>query len=584
MGGLTAYTYTMDDNTQLSTTAYISDVVHATFDEHFDTIKGAINYLQALFDDNLWYASISYFSNDVPDYGISDMKRIFPNTTKINYANNTIVWSDDKSVSLGFLINVTSSDTIYTNAPVYRENTTPTIIDTTPSSIFWFSSQYSNNFNGHDYFDTRLILFPSTIVDNNKLDLSSFSLKAGYYRSPRYYILTVRLEYNTVTHLFERVRVVASQAPTLYITPTQYNYWNGREVPDPFLPPDPYAPGGTSTGGGGGGSFDGSSTPVAHPSLPNLEVVDTGFLTLYSPSVTQVKAMADYLWSDGFSLDDFKKIFADPMEAILSLHAVPVSPATGGLKEVKLGNVATGVYMPSVSSQWVQVSCGALTLPEYWGAYLDYNPYTTLQLYLPYIGTISVSADDVIGKPLSLQYNFDVLSGACAATLMSNGTVLYNLQGSGVMQIPFTSLTYGNLLSALTQLAGTALAVGTTIGIGAATGGVGLAPAIGAFGAGVGGVASAEVNAQKQSIAHGGAISGTSGFMGIQVPYFILSRPFLCLPEKQNEFIGYPSYITVSLSDISGYTEVDSIHLEGVPATDSELAEITRLLQQGVIF
>ena len=39
----------------------------------------------------------------------------------------------------------------------------------------------------------------------------------------------------------------------------------------------------------------------------------------------------------------------------------------------------------------------------------------------------------------------------------------------------------------------------------------------------------------------------------------------------------------MKLKDLSGYTEVESIHLENVPAMEEELNEIERLLKSGVI-
>lgn len=47
---------------------------------------------------------------------------------------------------------------------------------------------------------------------------------------------------------------------------------------------------------------------------------------------------------------------------------------------------------------------------------------------------------------------------------------------------------------------------------------------------------------------------------------------------------GYPSYITAKLGDLEGYTEIDSIHLENIGATESELSEIESILKGGVIF
>ena len=55
------------------------------------------------------------------------------------------------------------------------------------------------------------------------------------------------------------------------------------------------------------------------------------------------------------------------------------------------------------------------------------------------------------------------------------------------------------------------------------------------------------------------------------------------MPGNQNRYQGYPSFVTTVLGGLSGYTEVDSIILEGVPASDTELSEIVSLLQGGVI-
>ena len=40
---------------------------------------------------------------------------------------------------------------------------------------------------------------------------------------------------------------------------------------------------------------------------------------------------------------------------------------------------------------------------------------------------------------------------------------------------------------------------------------------------------------------------------------------------------------TVTLSDLTGYTEIYNIHLEDMSCTDNEKTEIERLLKEGVI-
>lgn len=86
------------------------------------------------------------------------------------------------------------------------------------------------------------------------------------------------------------------------------------EIVIPPSPNDPYNPGGNSGGGGGEGNFDNTTIPVDIPALPTLSAVDTGFISLYNPSLSQLNDLASYMWSDLFDLDTFKKNFRRPNE------------------------------------------------------------------------------------------------------------------------------------------------------------------------------------------------------------------------------------------------------------------------------
>ena len=96
-------------------------------------------------------------------------------------------------------------------------------------------------------------------------------------------------------------------------------------------------------------------------------------------------------------------------------------------------------------------------------------------------------------------------------------------------------------------------------------------------------IASTAVNSMKPSVEKSGSMGGMGGMLGVQTPYLILTRPRQARPARQNTFTGYPSFITMKLSDCSGYTEIESIHLEKISATEQELSEIESLLKGGVI-
>lgn len=333
---------------------------------------------------------------------------------------------------------------------------------------------------------------------------------------------------------------------------------------------DPYENGGSSGTGGGGGSFDNTSTPINIPSLPSISAASTGFISLFNPTLNQLNELSSYLWSDLFEINGWKKLFANPMDAILGLSIVPVAVPSGGTREVKVGNIGTGISLTVAASQFVEVDCGSIDVNEYWGAYLDYEPYTQAQIFLPYIGTRPISVDDIMGKTVRVVYHVDILTGACCCFVKCGDSVLYTYNGQCSIPIPITGANYTSVVNGV-------ISVAASVGSLVATGGSSAPTAIPA-------IASSVVNQMKPQVEKSGSISGSAGVLNMQTPYLILIRPRQALPSKQNEFIGYPSLITVQLTELSGYTEVQSIHLENIPATQEELAEIESLLKGGVIF
>lgn len=341
--------------------------------------------------------------------------------------------------------------------------------------------------------------------------------------------------------------------------------------PAPIQPTDPYSPGGTSEGEiGGSGDFDDTSEPIDFPSLPTIGAVDSGFITIFNPTLAEVKSLATYMWNNPlFDLTTWKKIFADPMDAILGLSLIPVTIPDAGARAINVGNIATDVTMNVAAAQFIEIQCGSINVNEYWGAYLDYSPYTKVEIYLPYCGTHQLSIDDVMNKTLEVRYHVDILSGACCAYVKCGESVLYTFLGQCSSSIPIAANDFTSVINGV-------LSAAVSIGSMVATGGLSAPLAVPQL-------ASTAVNAMKENVEKSGAISGTGGLLAIQKPYIILTRPRQALPENQNAYTGYPSFITAVLGDLSGYTEIEQIHLHDVPATGEEIVEIEKLLKTGVI-
>lgn len=300
------------------------------------------------------------------------------------------------------------------------------------------------------------------------------------------------------------------------------------------------------------------------PPTPPSYITNNKMFTLYNPSGGDLNNVATFLWSSGWSVDAFKKIFANPIQCILGLMVLPQLSATVSTKELTFGNIPSGINLHYFESQFFDFDCGSFDVKEYYASYLDYSPYTKVSIFLPFIGDHELDVDEVMNKTITVKYRFDLASGDCVAFIFVGSSVHYQFSGNCAARLPIGASS-SNALSSLFSLFSMAASVPAGL------------PALGAASA-------IAVTSMKQKISHSGSISGSAGLMGVLTPYLIITRPRQAYPMNQNVYTGYPAFITESLSQLTGYTEVEQVHLEHVPATGEELVELERLLKEGVLF
>ena len=306
--------------------------------------------------------------------------------------------------------------------------------------------------------------------------------------------------------------------------------------------------------------------------VPAVGIPGTGFVAIYNPTQSQLALFSQYLWSNDF-VDNIKKLFEDPMQAVIGLHMIYATPSRGADHNIICGYLDSGVNSRTVSNQYINIACGAIKISKYFGNILDYAPYTKIQLFLPFIGVVNLDTNEVMGSTLNVTYRVDVLTGACLAQVYVSrsdyGAVMYTFSGNCAVQLPITG---GNYSSIIANTIGIGASIGATIASGGALAPVAVAGA-------AAGVSNSHLN-----VAHSGSIGANAGAMGGKIPYLIITRPKPYNANNYNNFYGYPSNNTIKLSSCTGYTRVKDIHLENISsATDDELNEIESLLKEGVI-
>lgn len=425
--------------------------------------------------------------------------------------------------------------------------TSPVLISTAPlaTAITEDGTAPSQNMTTFDYLYQGL-RFYMTIIGGNSLPLST------------------ALEY---ANLEQYMAALPQKVFSLLVSESYANV-QISDASDPYGDlTDPSEP------DGGQGDPDPEDDPVTEETLPIPAVTGLGFSTIYVPTQTDLYNLAAYLWGGNLDLDNFLKLFANPMDSILGLSAVPLV-LSGTYEPVYLGGqLLQNITLPRYTGRSaVKVDMGSVTIDERWGSYLDYDPYTELSIYLPFIGIKNIKADDVMGKTVQLMYDIDILSGACLAYLRPvGGSVLYEWSGQCAMQIPITGSNWDNIFS-------------TAISTAATLGGALFAPASAPVLGGAVASAASQAIAAKPRIERSGAMNGVTGFLGQLRPYIIRTIPEAYIPSDQNKFIGYPSYVSVDFSTLQGYNEIASVHLENIPATGDELTELESILKGGAIF
>ena len=328
------------------------------------------------------------------------------------------------------------------------------------------------------------------------------------------------------------------------------------------------------------GDYNHTSDPVPEPDLPSVSVTDSGLVTLFAPTESQLKSLANYLWSDAFSLDNFKKMLNNPMDCILGLSIVPVNVPRGSAREITVGNIVTTVSCDICPTQYVKVDCGTFTFDRHkmTNSYLDYSPYSKCYLYLPFIGVQEINIDDFMQSTMHVVYHVDILTGAMFCYVMRDNSVMYTYMGQCAENVPLSSSSYSNTIGSIMSAAASIVGVASVV----ATGGASAPVAAGLLTGATTSTANA-VTSLKPSVAHSGSIGGGAGIMGVNYPYLIFNTPHVSIPSQQRHYTGYPSNQIVKLSALKGFNVIQAINLSVSGANDAEMNEIENILKGGVI-
>lgn len=369
--------------------------------------------------------------------------------------------------------------------------------------------------------------------------------------------------------------------------------WGGASVPD-----SPDNNGGGGGEGGGGGQYDdddsNGNTPEDLPDL-DVDILDTGFVSLYNPSTAQLKDLAAFLFTgitENIAIV-LKRLVANPLDYIVSLNLCHLNLTSESSEFVKFGGVNTNVSMPKLANQFLKLKGGTCTIDErkQTMSFLDYAPNCQCKIWIPYCGMHELPIELVMGSTMQLYFIVDLLSGSVTANLYIsrnrrsvigedfglenayNNQQLFTYTGNCFEPLPVANLDYRNVVNGVLGLAGglaTSIATGNPIPM---------------ISSGVAGALNSKPHIQTS-----GSTGSCYGYMNAQRPYIVFSRPIPAMSNEYGMYEGYPSISCKKVTDFTGYLEIlkgtfwcgSMTTKYGKVITSSEADELEQILENGI--
>ena len=377
--------------------------------------------------------------------------------------------------------------------------------------------------------------------------------------------------------------------------------------------------------------YDPTAPPT--PTDPNTYSVTTGFNTVgnvasttkaYVVNAAALTGLSGEMWNiinnlvtspddmtklDNLTLDAF--LTNNPIDAIVSVKKFPLSsvPHAENLENIYLGKYQTGAAGYALAMQQARYNFEGIPIfPKFGNCFLDYGPYTKMQLYVPFCGTIDIDAADFMGRTLSVEMVIDFITGSVTAYVLSNQLVVTSLTGTCAIDIPITGTEQSTVSASLENAIIQEKSARGSYTLKGSVGGMLTNP--------IGNITHPSSALENRFNTKLQTMQANYNLQHVEMPLRQIGNAsplnswaleFVCrliiyypdgecitfnatnepslITDKVESFGAVNGFATVetnTLSSFTGFTQVSDADLSGVSATDTEKEMILSLLQSGV--
>ena len=337
-------------------------------------------------------------------------------------------------------------------------------------------------------------------------------------------------------------------------------------------------------------------TPSNTPQVRPTDI--QGASNYYCVNSANVNAFVNWLWNDlikegslsDWLLDSITKINGNLYSCITGLRLFPcniskhlaVTQPTG----INLGRFTTEFTVIDARSYNPKIGELEYTIPSGYNNFLDYQPYTTGLIYLPFVGFTQL--DMTVFQPKStmkIECYVDITTGVIDYVIYLKTDKGYSLiehhSGTCGIEIP---MSYDNAANWLQNFVGGAIKDGVnTIGGKGAT-------SLGEMAiSATGGLLDSFETPTSYNV---GAPSPSNGLYFPFRPHIVIKRPTYSRPKSYSKNVGYPCMKSLKPKSLSGYTVFQNPQLtfghtvnsdgQKVLPTKEEMDMLYQLMTEGV--
>ena len=300
-------------------------------------------------------------------------------------------------------------------------------------------------------------------------------------------------------------------------------------------------------------------------SLSNIQI----YILTKSQLIAFIADMWDFSWSE-LTTNMMTGIYNNLIDNVQSIRVMPFSGDEMGIVEsatsiqcgwwshtasvLKLKTNTTGGGMPKKTA-------GSFKFKEVFKGWADYSPYTSIELYLPYYGSLPLDTNLFMSHTLKVQYVIDALTGTITYYLFCDNTFVMSYTANVSANAP---VSLSSRIEATSDIAKNLVNFGENA--------AGLRPV---------GIVSGSTTVSTSKLINDATESGKF-FMPTKCSVRI-TRPSYTKSKKYASVYGYPCYGSYKLADLSGYTVVEnykSHYTKGIKKEEADM--IKSMMESGV--